>query len=124
MVIVKDAHLRKGQDEKTFVSLELAGDIELVQSQNTGRFYATVRRAFVSATFDLPTAQLFVGKTLPGKIERVEAEPYDYTIPDSGEIVILNYSYQYVPEGESKFAPIEKESNDVHSILARAEMEV
>lgn len=121
MVIVKNAHLRKGEDEKEFVSLELNGDIELVQSQNTGRFYATVRRCFVSATFDLPTAKLFIGKQLPGNIVRQECEPYEYTMPDTGEVITLGYSYQYVPERQVPTPVLVEESTDADSILERIE---
>ena len=96
MITVKAAHLREGQ-EKSFVSLELSGDLELVQSQNTGRFYATARKCFISSTFDLPTAQLFVGKQIPGNIVRVQAEPYDYTL-ESGETITLAHSYAYRPD--------------------------
>jgi hypothetical protein len=49
MVTVKSFVQRIGKDDKPFISLELTGDIELVQSQNTGRFYATVRRCFISS---------------------------------------------------------------------------
>jgi len=98
MVKVKTALLREGKEGKSFVSLELTGDIELVQSQNTGRFYATTKRCFISSTFDLETAQSFVGKTLPGKIVRALCEPYEYTVPESGEVVMLGYTYQYQPD--------------------------
>jgi hypothetical protein len=36
MITVKSAIKRIGKDEKTLIALELNGDIELVQSQNTG----------------------------------------------------------------------------------------
>jgi hypothetical protein len=42
------------------MSLELTDDAELVQSQNTGRFYATVRRCFISSTFDEETAKALI----------------------------------------------------------------
>ena len=41
MVKVKAYHLRKNAEGQPYVSLELLGEVELVQSQNTGRFYAT-----------------------------------------------------------------------------------
>lgn len=123
MVIVKNAHLRKGQDDKEFVTLELNGDIELIQSQNTGRFYATVRRSFISTTFDLPTAKMFIGKTLPGQIIRQECEPYEFTIPDTGEVVTLNYSYQYSPETkpQTEAKPVISQQKDADTILAELE---
>ncbi len=98
MVTVKSCVERIGKDEKTFISLELTGDIELVQSQNTGRFYATVRHCFISSTFDEPTAKQFIGKQLPGNIVRVETDPYDFVIPQTGEEVSLSHSWVYQPE--------------------------
>ena len=96
MVKVIAAHLREGANGN-FMSLELQGDIELVQSQKNGRFYATTRKCFISSTFDEPTATSFIGKELPGEITRVECDPYDYTIQDTGEVISLAHSYTYKP---------------------------
>lgn len=99
MVTVKNYHLRKKEGEEgTYVSLELAGDLELVQSQNTGRFYATARRCFIYSTFDEATAKLMVGRQIPGSIVRVPCEPYDYTVPETAEVIKLAYKYDYTPE--------------------------
>jgi hypothetical protein len=97
MVTVKQVHLREGERGK-FYSLELVGDVELVQSQNTGRFYATARRCFISSAFDEVTANELVGTKFRGSIVRVEADPYDFTIPETGEVVKLAHSWDYVPE--------------------------
>jgi hypothetical protein len=97
MVTIKNVHLREGQ-RGTFVSLELQGDLELIQSLNTGRFYATVRRCFISSTLDEETAKGFIGKQLKGKISRVEADPYDFTVPETGEVIQLAHRWDYVPE--------------------------
>ena len=98
MVTVKSAAERIGKEEKPFIALELTGDIELVQSQTTGRFYATVRRCSISSTFDLETAKQFIGKQLPGNIVRVESEPYEFVIPQTGEEITLSHSWVYMPE--------------------------
>ncbi|MBA3673812.1 MAG: hypothetical protein H0W75_02470 [Chitinophagaceae bacterium] len=100
MVTVKAAHLRSA-GEKSFVTLELTGDLELVQSQNTGRFYATTRRTFVSSTFDEKTAEQFVGKQIPGTIVKVNSEPYDYEVPETGEVLTYMHKYVYQPELET-----------------------
>lgn len=99
MVKVYMAHLRKN-DKGSFVSLELMGDMELVQSQNTGRFYATAKRCFISSIFNLETAQSLVGQLLPGKIVRVTCDPYSYTLPEGKEEIILSHTYTYVPQEE------------------------
>ena len=76
MVTVINYALRKKEGEsKPYITLTLEGGIEMVQSQNTGRFYATVRTCVVSSTFDELTAQRMVGKDMPGSIERVGCEP-------------------------------------------------
>lgn len=98
MVTIKAVHLRESEDKGPFVSLELTGEVELIQSQTTGRHYATARRCFISSTFDIDTAKQLVGKQLKGNIVRVQCDPYDYTIKDTGEIISLAYSWDYSPE--------------------------
>ena len=98
MVTVKNYHVRQKEGEQgTFISLELMGDIELIQSSNTGRFYATVRKCFISASFDEEVAKMMVGRQLEGNIARVECEQYEFTIPETSEVVMLGYRWDYVP---------------------------
>ena len=96
MVRVINAHLREGE-KGNYVSLELQGDIVMIQSQNTGRFYATAKRCFVYSTFDLPTAQSLVGQQRQGTIDRIQCDAYDYTIKETGEVIKLAHRYGYVP---------------------------
>lgn len=98
MVTVIDYAVRKKDGEKPYITLTLEGGIEMVQSQNTGRFYATVRTCVVSSTFDELTAQRLLGKEMPGSIVRVPCDNYEFTIPESGEVVSLAYRWDYVPE--------------------------
>jgi len=100
MVTIVGFNLRtpKEGDKKTYITLELEGDVEMVQSSNTGRFYATVRRCSVSSSFDEITAQRMVGKQMPGSIERVPCQAYEYTLPETGEVINLGYRWDYVPE--------------------------
>lgn len=102
MVEVVGYSLRNPKDSKPYVALEIEGDIEMVQSQNTGRFYATVRRCTISSTFDEMTAERMVGKQMPGSIERVPCEPYDFTVQETGEVVKLTYRWGYQPEGRRR----------------------
>ena len=99
MVTVKQYHVRQGEDGGNYISLELTGDVSFVQSQVTGRFYAAAKRCFMYAAIDENTAKNMVGVSMPGSIERVACEPYEYTIADTGEVVSLSYSYQYKPDG-------------------------
>ena len=101
MVIVKNYHVRENE-QGSYISLEILGDIELVQSTNTGRFYATARRCYLHSTFDEPTAKMMVGKEIPGNIQRVPCEPYEYTLLETGENITLGYRWDYTPEEVAK----------------------
>lgn len=96
MVTVVNIHQRNGS-KGPFIALELMGDVELIQSQTTGKFYATARRCTVPSSFDEQTALMMIGSKMPGTIERVQAEPYDYAIPETGEVIKLAHTYQYKP---------------------------
>ena len=102
MVTVKDYHVRQGDNGKEYLSLELEGDVAFVQSQNTGRFYACAKKSYMYAAMDEATAKALVGTKMPGSIDRVPCDPYDYTVPDTGEVIRLSYTYQYVPDGVEK----------------------
>lgn len=82
-----------------FVLLELSGGLELVQSQSSGKFYATMRRCRVPSTFNLDVAKMLIGTTIPGDIVRVEVEPYEYVVASTGEVITLAHSYAFQPEG-------------------------
>jgi len=98
MVKIIDYALRESKDGKHFVSLRLEGDPEFVQSMQTGRFYLTAKRCSVTSTFDEQAAKSLIGTKLPGSIIRVQCDNYDYTIPDTGEVISLAHSYVYTPE--------------------------
>ncbi len=98
MVTIKNYHLRENKDGKQFVALELQGEVELVQSMETGRFYATARRCSISSTFDEETAKAVIGTTMAGKIVRQECDSYDFAIPESGEVIKLAHRWEYQPE--------------------------
>ena len=87
------------QDGTTFISLELTGGLEMVQSSNTGRLYATVRRTRIPSTFDADTAKRLIGQELKGDIVRVSCDPYEYASPTTGEVMMLQHTYAYQPEG-------------------------
>lgn len=97
MVKIINAHLREGENGKNYVSLELQGDLTMVQSSNTGRFYATAKKCFLFSTFSEKEAKELIGSKIPGSIERVESDPYDFTIPQTGEVIKLAHTYTYSP---------------------------
>jgi len=110
-VIGYNIRTQKDNEQKTYISLELEGDIEMVQSQASGNFYATVRRCAISSTFDQFTAERMVGKQMPGSIERVPCEPYDFTIEATGEVVKVGYRWGYVPEGAMRMPTMRRTAN-------------
>jgi len=98
MVTIANYKLATNKEKETFVVLELQGDVTLVQSQTTGKFYATAMRANITSTFTEEVAAGLVGTQMPGQIIKQECEPYDYQIPDSDEVITLTHTYEYSPE--------------------------
>ena len=91
----------RAADGKQFVSLQLEGDPVFVQSMETGRFYLTAKKCSITSTFTEDTAKGLIGRVMPGSIVKVQTEPYDYTIPETGEVVKLAHTFQYSPEETS-----------------------
>ncbi len=97
MITIIAYSLRQTKEGKPFVSLELEGDLILLQSKATGRYYASTRKATISSTFTEQQAKALIGRELPGRIERVSCEPYEYTIQETGEVIQLAHRYEYTP---------------------------
>jgi hypothetical protein len=100
MVTVVSYTTRENLDGEEYIALVLQGDLEMVQSQETGRFYATARKVTISSTFNEATAATLIGTQLPGSINKVPCDPYEWVVPETGEIIELNHRYTYVPEGK------------------------
>lgn len=98
MVSVTSYQERTSLEGKNYFALELqSDDLELVISKVTGRHYATVRRCWISSTFNEPICKMMIGKTMQGSIVKVTCEPYDYTVPETGEVITRQYRYEYAP---------------------------
>ena len=104
------------EEGKVFNVLELQGGIEMVKSQKTQRFYATARKATIPSTFDEQICKALVGSELPGKIVKVETEPYEYTIQETGEVIELSHRYEYQPL-EAERPLIEKSNSTLEDIM-------
>lgn len=100
MVRIIDYKQRE-KDGETFFVLVLQGKPEIVKSLNTGKSYMTVRQAFMPCTFDEEMCRALIGETFVGSIKRVPCEEYEYTTPDSGEIIKLDFRYEYSEEAET-----------------------
>jgi len=95
MVRIINYKKRMAEDKEFFV-LEVQGGIEMVKSQKTGNFYATAKKATIPSTFDDLTCQALIGTQMSGNISKVECDPYEYTIRDTGEVITLHHRFVYV----------------------------
>ncbi len=114
--MVKIVNYQKRQNEagKVFFVLELQSGVELVLSQQTGQYYATAKKAYITSTFDDETCKALVGTEMQGSIEKISTEPYQYTIKETGEITILNHKYVFVPEGQN----VSREDTAIQKLLS------
>jgi len=101
MVQIIGFSVKENKEGQTFTTLELQGDIVMKQSQETGNYYATVRRCSVTSTFDEATASQMVGKQMQGTIIKVECEAYEVTDKETGEVKVLTERYEFRPEEAS-----------------------
>jgi len=95
MVTISNFYEVKRTDGSSFISLELTGSAELIQSQVSGKWYATVRKCRIPSTFDANVARLMIGQRLPGEIVKVICEPYDFVNKKTGEVLKLRHSFAY-----------------------------
>ena len=101
MVTIKSYQKRESKEGKEFIAPELVGKVEAVQSSQSGKFYLTQKRCFLSSTFDEQTAASLIGTKMSGEIVRIESEPYDFTLK-TGEVITIQHSYGYVPTLEAQ----------------------
>lgn len=102
MVRIVNYQKRTTEEGKDFFVLEIQSGISMVKSKETGKFYATSNKASISSTFDELTCQALIGTELPGKVQKVNCEPYSYTIKDTDEVITLTHKFEYVDEAENQ----------------------
>ena len=88
------------EDGTNFFLLEVQGGLESVKSKATGKLYLTARKASVGCSFDEVTCQGLIGTKLDGAITKVEVEPYQFVIQETGEMITRNHRYEFVTEEE------------------------
>ena len=98
MVRIVNYQQRQKEDGKTFFVLEIQSGIEMALSTKTGQYYATAKKANISSTFDEETCKALLGTEMPGNIIKLDSEPYEYTVRETGEIIMLTHRYAYQPE--------------------------
>ncbi len=101
MVTVIDYVKRNSADGKEFFALILNGDLEFIQSAKTGNYYATALKCGITTTFPEQVCKSLIGKTLPGEIQRVEVEPFEFTIEETGEVITRTHRSKYNPKPNS-----------------------
>lgn len=104
MVRIVNYQKRQTEEGKAFFVLEIQSGIEMVLSAKTGQYYATAKRANISSTFDEETCKALIGTDMPGNIRKMDSEPYEYTVKETGEIIMLTHRYVYQPEVNSPSA--------------------
>lgn len=95
MVTVKEYQKRKNAEGMEFFTLTLIGDVQFRLSKN-GAYYATAFKGSITTTFNEETCKGLVGRTFPGQIERIDCEPYEFTLPNN-DTIILNFRYRFNP---------------------------
>ena len=101
MVTIVDYKTYEREDGTTFNTLVVQGGLEAVKSKETGNTYLTAKTARVPCTFDELICESLKGTQLLGSVKKVDSEPYEYAIPNSGEIVTLTHKFEYVSEQEN-----------------------
>jgi len=97
MVTISGFAERQNAEGKKFYALILQGGLEMVMSEETGRYYATAKQASIPSTFPESICKELIGTKLPGKIARIQCDPYEYTIKETGEIISLTHRWAYSP---------------------------
>ena len=98
MVTVTAALERVKKDGTTFPVLEISSGVELVLSQTTQRYYATLRRCTIPFTGTMDVAKMLIGQKIDGEIVKVIVAPYEFTNQRTGEVMQLQHSYAYRPK--------------------------
>lgn len=102
MVKIIDYKVRTNEETgEQFCTLTLSGGIEIVRSKNTGKQYATIKKCSIPASFEESICKSLVGTSLTGRIEKVPCEEYEIVDKKTGEMIALNFTYNYIDEADT-----------------------
>ncbi len=101
MVTIVDYKSYQKDNGEEFFALVVQGGLEAVKSKKTNKTYFTAKTARVACTFGEEMCKKLFGTEMPGSIMKVEVDPYEYAIPDTGEIINLSHRNEYVSEEEA-----------------------
>lgn len=124
MVTIINYKQRENDDGTSFLVLELQGGLEMVKSKETGNFYATAKKATITTTFDEPTCIALVGTEVSGSIVKVEVEPFNYTVKETGEEIILSHRWVYDPKENTLVKPEQSVKADTAIFSRNSEQEL
>ncbi|WP_299430538.1 hypothetical protein [uncultured Maribacter sp.] len=96
MVKIVDYKTYSREDGTTFCVLIAQGGLETVKSKETGKTYFTARKANVPCTFDESVCASLIGAEIEGTIKKVKVDEYEYSNPDTGEVIHLSHRYEFV----------------------------
>ena len=85
-------------DGKEFGVMILQGPIVAVRSKTSNKPYITAMKTSVPTTLDEQIAKNMVGKTLPGTIEKIACDPYEFLNHETGKKMKLDFTYMYNEE--------------------------
>jgi hypothetical protein len=98
MVTIVGLEKRKSADGKEFNVMNLQGSVVVAISKATGKPYLTARKSSIPCTFDEILAKSLIGQSLPGEIERIEVDEYEFVVPGTKKKLKLNHSFRYSAE--------------------------
>ena len=104
MVQITGYKVFEKENGENFFSLIVQGGVEAVVSRETGKTYLTARTARVSCTFNEVMCKSLIGTSLPGTISKVEVDPYEFTIQETGEIIQRTHRYEYMSDEDAVLA--------------------
>ena len=97
MVTIVEVAERTAANGNTFCSVMVAGDAS-VHMNAEGKASLVALKASIPSNLPKDVLEGMIGNKLPGKVERVETEPYQWTNPNTGEEITLSHTYKYSPE--------------------------
>ncbi len=112
MVTITDYKEIQRENGTSFCLLQVQGGVEIIKSKQTGKFYATVKKAYVPSTFDKLICESIIGTQMSGEIKKENCEPFEHTVKETGEVITLSHRWVYIPKEESekeKEIPLSKE---------------
>lgn len=107
-VTVTGFHSQVNSEGEPYFSLQLQGGVEILKSNSSGKYYAAALKTRLVTSFNEEMCRSLVGSKLPGRIEKIRVEPYEWTNPQTGEVILLRHRYEYNPVEE----PVEAQPAD------------